>query len=549
MKRFVSLCLGVILSVALISGAAEPASARLHKPDLRGFADIVADPTTGRVFVSEGPANAVLVADTDGEQVAILHGLAGASGMVLDSGNPTLYVALEDAHAIAVVNTTTLAVTTLALGSDVCPSTLALGAGLLWFGYTCRSSWGELGAVDPTTGAVSLNLGESFSDEAPVLASSPDLMPNVLFAGAQGVTPGQVTRVDVTGGVDPTATITARRKVPDSLRDMAISADGADLIVAGVSQDYERAFSTDHLSPQRRYDSTFYPVAVAVRASDGLVAAGSDTSALEPDVYLYRPEVHRLYGHVYFGDDGFKTSRELLPGGLAFGAQNLYAVTADSRFGRVLRLRVITPLPQPRLSVTTDRSEYRYQATAIVTAHLGQSGENRTVTIFARGADEDQRQVAKGEVDSAGDLEVSVPVTRHTFFTARFAGDDTWSDTVASAEVDVHAKVTDRLTRYVAEDGTFKVYPTGTNPRAFAHVEPHLSGTCVYWHTQVQTDGQWSDESLSGCAVIDFRGIETQRIQGDFAVGERIRVRAEWRDDSYNLDAHGAWQYATFADQ
>src|SRR5262249_13174883 len=136
----------VVLAGALVSAAsATPTPVPVDGTagttlPLSGFSHIVADPTHGHEFISGGiGVNGVEGPDATGALVETIPGLPGASGMALAANGRKLYVALGNGDGIARIDTGTLHKRVFATGADSCPGSLALAAGLVWFGYGCRS--------------------------------------------------------------------------------------------------------------------------------------------------------------------------------------------------------------------------------------------------------------------------------------------------------------------------------------------------------------------------------------------------------------------------
>ncbi|MFI1003300.1 hypothetical protein ACIP10_29135 [Streptomyces galbus] len=235
------------------------------------------------VYVSAPGDDAVLATDHDGQVVKKVEGLDGARGMVESADESTLYVALPDADAISVIDTTALTETRrIPTGTGTEPESLALAGGRLFFGYRATPFDFGIGsvAVAGTSPTVSL-------DENPVwhgiprLASSPgapDRLVAVESAGALGM-----RAYDVSSG---TLRETAYSDAVGNVEDVAVTPDGSSVITASGSHYFHERWSLSDLTQEVRYDTGAYPDAVAVD-SHGTVAAGIVAGG-DWDVYLYR---------------------------------------------------------------------------------------------------------------------------------------------------------------------------------------------------------------------------------------------------------------------
>ena len=88
-----------------------------------------------------------------------------------------------------------------------------------------------------------------------------------------------------------TLTRTAHENVEGgNMRDLAITPDAKDVVVASGSPYYQAAYRTSDLTADGQYPTDAYPNAVDI-APDGSVAAGID-GAYEPDVFVFKPGSH-----------------------------------------------------------------------------------------------------------------------------------------------------------------------------------------------------------------------------------------------------------------
>ncbi|MEE4492360.1 Ig-like domain repeat protein [Streptomyces sp. BE230] len=335
-------------SVVLVGGAANPAAADSAKIlPAASVGDIVTDGVHKRVFISDPTSGKVVVTDYSGTVVATIPSLPGVTGLDLSADSGTLYAAVSGADAIVTIDTAALTESArYETGIGTGPKYPALAGGKLWFGYGPTGA-GHIGSLDLTGPEPVVNVDQEAAGTwylAPTLASTPGA-PGVLAAGVESQSPTELATYDVTSG---TATRTAATSTGANLRDLALSPDGTQLVVASGAPYKHQVYRTSDLTPDIAYPSDAYPNAVDI-APDGTVAAGID-GAYQPDVYVYKQGVTGKPVRTYDFTDTGDGVGILDPAGLAWApdASRLFAVTTDN-YG-IRSLRVLT---DPNRSVTT----------------------------------------------------------------------------------------------------------------------------------------------------------------------------------------------------
>ncbi|MET8742805.1 Ig-like domain repeat protein [Streptomyces sp. NPDC004728] len=341
-------------SVVLIGGAANPAAADSTKViPAASVGDIVADGVHNRVFISDPTGGKVLVTDYNGAVVGTITSLPGVTGLELSADSGTLYAAVPGADAIVTIDTAGLTESArYATGEGTDPKHPALAGGKLWFGYGAAAE-GNIGSLD-LSGAEPVVALDQDPDRtwysAPTLASAPGA-PDTLAAGIESQSPTELAVYDVASG---TATRTAHvRTDGGNLRDLALSPDGQQVVVASGYPYHHQAYRTSDLTPGTTYPSDAYPNAVDI-APDGTVAAGIDGS-YEPDVYVYKQDTTKPIRTYDFPNTGTSSGSDLLtPAGLAWApdTSRLFAVTVNS--AGVRSLRVLTDAVKSASTVTVD---------------------------------------------------------------------------------------------------------------------------------------------------------------------------------------------------
>ena len=507
---------------------------------MSGFGDIVADEAHGRVYVSGGDGQSGLtVLDSAGVVERTVPGLPGASDMVLSDDGSVLYVALANGDGIEQIDTSTLGtssptMTKFSTGATTCPTSVAVSAGLVWFGYGCTSSQ-QIGTLDPATSTVNLAVIPNLFAEV-ALASSPQA-PGVLLVSTLSQSPDFLSRYAVTGGATPAATQTASIQVGGNFGDMAITPDGSDVIVADGAVYHHQVYSTADLSADGTYATDSYPDSVAINA-DGLVAAGID-GIYSPDIWVYSPGATSPKKKFDFGSGNY-----LVSGGLAFIGTSIYAVTGD--FGAPYTLHVVSTLPSASLAVSTAKKSYGYGGRVRVTVKLKQPGSNQHVAVYGTPYGGQPVLVKKGSF-SGGSFSASARVDRRSTFTAVWGGNASYGPTERSTTVTVRAKVVSEMRGYYAAQHAYRLYHLHKNPKQVAVVLPNHAGECLDFRAQKpNSHGRWATFGTTGCIPMSSSSAAAVVLTGTHAVGERVRFRAEWGGDRANLRQHGPWQYARF---
>ncbi|MFI9808172.1 WD40 repeat domain-containing protein [Streptomyces sp. NPDC052301] len=351
-------------TLAVLCGSAALAAAPAYADSstvlpVKQTGDIVVDGVHQQVFVSDPANGKIVVTDFAGKVVKQLTAdLSGVTGLELSADSGTLYAAVKDQDAIAVVDTATDTETTrYAVGDQ--PVSVALAGGRLWFGYGASGS-GDLGSVDLAGEQHEVTLDQDKGwYSAPVLDAAPGS--DVLVGGQPGDSSGTVVSYDVSSG---TATRVASGSAGENLRDLAVTPDGKDVVTASGWPYHHPVFKTADLTPDGTYASDTYPNAVAV-APDGTVAAGVD-GWYNPDVYVYKPGGTTSVREYDFPNTGHTSgSDELADSALAWApdASRLFAVSYNS--DGVYSLRVLAAPTKAATTVTVDAPATATRAKAL----------------------------------------------------------------------------------------------------------------------------------------------------------------------------------------
>ncbi|MEV7395379.1 Ig-like domain repeat protein [Streptomyces sp. NPDC091215] len=325
--------LAVLFSSAAL--AATPAFADTSAPlPIKSLGDIVVDGAHQQVFISDPSNGKIVVTDYSGNVLKQLTtNLSGVDGLALSADSGTLYAAVRDLDAIAVIDTATDNETTSYTVGDK-PRSIALAGGRLWFGYGGDAA-GNIGSVDLTDArhTVTLNQDNSWYS-APVLDAAPGT--DILVAGDHDTSPASLTSYNVSSG---SATQLAHiRTDGGDVSDLQVTPDGKDVVVASGAPYYHQVYKTSDLNEDGKYTTTAYPNSVAI-APDGTVAAGSSAS-YDKDIYVFNPgssEAVRSYDLPNTG--GGSGSDLVAAAGLAWApdGSRLFAATYNSQGAYALR--------------------------------------------------------------------------------------------------------------------------------------------------------------------------------------------------------------------
>ena len=536
-----------LLSLVLVA----PAQAGGTSLPLAQVYAMVVDAAHGRVFLSGGPwqgSDTVVVTDADGNIERVLTDLPGASGMVLSPDGAHLYVALYGGEGIAEIGTSDLSVRRLPTGTDTAPLSVAVAAGLVWYWYR-DPDYGMIGAIDPASGANTAPVpGQGWGPAQPNfflssgLWSDPVHRPNEFFSGTLNSSPSEVQRVSVTGGAEPTLTVTHETRIGANLGGVAFTPDGKHLITAFGDTYYHPVLDADDLTEVGRYETTNYPNAVAVRGEDGLVAAGLQ-AGYGPDVFIFGADTTEP---LLTYEIGGENSSLLVPGGLAFGpGGRLYAVK-DDLFDESPHLVVVHPdEDRASIDVTSVGPTYTYGEAGHLDVHLGTNAESRRVQLYQPAPGGGEQQIAESMVDAEGNATFVFHPSVNTSLTAVFRDTETRVFTRDSTTITVRAQVTNRLQRAHGTSGRQALFHHGQRPIVRFRVTPAQPSRHAHLQRQRRVDGQWAAVKTAGRTELDASGRGATHLR-TYPRGTVVRVRAVWAGDHNNAKATGPWLHLRF---
>jgi hypothetical protein len=384
-----ALAIGIGVISALPAAGAHADSSTMLPID--GFGQIIADTAHGHLFLSQGRyTDGIAVTDLSGSLVTTLAAQDIVAGMVLSADGSTLYAAMPDASAVAVISTATLQMSTYSLPAGDQPEYLAIQSGRLWVSYNPPGDGAGIsgvGDIDLTATTPAFEADPAMGStwySAPVLAADPGDS-GVLVAGEPDESPSSIAAFTTT-----TTPVTVRAQIDPldtcgGISSMAVTAGGADVVVA-CDGSAAYVFDTTDLDQQGSYPAGGGPdgtgATTAVTDAAGDLAVGSATisdsgadSLDGPDLYTYAAG-STAPANVLALNSAYETS-VLQPTGLAWapdGSAIYGVVEADTGTAYQYFLQVITdPLvTRSTLSLTSPSAAF-LGASVSLTGSLGLS--------------------------------------------------------------------------------------------------------------------------------------------------------------------------------
>jgi hypothetical protein len=230
-----------------------------------------------------------------------------------------------------------------------------------------------------------------------------------------------------------------------------------------------------------------------------------------------------------------------------------YAVTfaGNAVTGKASASHLVTEVRMtPALSLASDATSVTYKSAVHLTAHLGATYSNRTVSIYARQAGgRYPTLLTTGRVNSAGNLIASYTPTVNTTFSAVFAGDSRYAMRTVTRPVGVGAQVTMQLTGYYGTTTTngqkYLLYHQSSQMNVAVTVTPNKHGECVDLEGQEFYQGSWYPTLTGSCITLNTSSqLVGYLTLGQSDLGYPYRIRADYiSSTSTNVTTDSPWQY------
>jgi len=206
------------------------------------------------------------------------------------------------------------------------------------------------------------------------------------------------------------------------------------------------------------------------------------------------------------------------------------------------------------LKLNRNKSLHAYNKNVSFTATLGKTHKNRVVELWADpfGADKPKKLVKKAEVNSKGNLSVTVTMKRDTTVTAVFAGDGRYAPKTVKSTAYAKVKVSTKLSKHykTAKIGktSYAYYSKKKNPD-FTTTMTYYKGRAQRLSLELYYNGKWYDAGQQYFAL-GSNGTSVVTLQGPHETGYKLRVRSSYVNsssgDTVNSTTHGAWKYFIF---
>ncbi|MEV6762279.1 hypothetical protein AB0N16_16915 [Streptomyces sp. NPDC051105] len=237
------------------------------------------------------------------------------------------------------------------------------------------------------------------------------------------------------------------------------------------------------------------------------------------------------------------------------GGTNTYAFTYDggtSYLPVTASARVQVSRAAPALTVTTDAKSYRSGATVKVTAHLGNTYNSRTVTLYDQPAGKPRAQLRSGRADAHGNLVTSFKVTRNTVFSAAFAGDYRYAPrtvtTTATVTPTTRTQMQWPLSTTRIGSTTYQVfYKPQVNMGFNVQVTPRQSSGCTSVFVEHYHSGSWHQVTSKSCVPLYADGwYGYGRSLKLFTSNDRYRIRAHYTPPAKGVQTGSTWTRWTY---
>ena len=603
----VAVVLAAAFTAAVSLGTARADSTGKHL-DLTALYQMVVDSAHGHLFfTSHSGTDSVLVTDLAGNTVTHLDA-PGATAITLSPDGSTLYVGAAAftagrlANTVTAYSTTTLAQTAqYSVGSYGEPEYVAVQSGKL---FVSVSGSDAIGAFDLSAAAPvytpQLTMGAWSSP--PILAADPTGAGNMLVAVVSNMQWSNVETYDTSQG-DPVRSTAAGAltfgggKTCGDVSGIAVVPGGGQFISACGNAQSSGAptpaaltvLSTANLSQQGSYGPLSSPDAVAIAPGSGLIAGGGSDGS-----HVFKPgggAAVNVFGGAPVGGDGIGLSADgselyvvtAVAGGLYLNVYDNPSVprppaptptpTATTPTPTATPTHTATPTPThtatptatsthtptptatpaltPALTLAATPGTGTYRPTVHITAHLGSTDTNRTLSIYAQTFGSTARtRITVGQVNSAGNLAVSYPASHSTTFSAVFAGDAGYLPRTVTTKVTVAAAAKLSAGGYygTAKQGsvTYLLFRKTAKLKATMTVRPAKPGECVQMQAQYYYKGTWHTAVTSGCITLSKSSAATGYLtltKDHLGYPYRIRVNYNRGKDISNLSAKSGWKF------
>ncbi len=206
------------------------------------------------------------------------------------------------------------------------------------------------------------------------------------------------------------------------------------------------------------------------------------------------------------------------------------------------------------LTLNNNKKTFNYGTDVKFTAHLGGTYKNRTVEIWVdpHGTDRPKKLIKVGKVNSAGNLAVTVDMTRDTTVTAVFKGDARFAPKTTKVTSNARTRISTAVSRHYKTgkigSTSYFWFRKNTDPVLTTSM-PYYPGRQQRFDLEVYYEGKWYT-GASEYFGIGRDGKSSVQLVAPGESGIRARVRSVYVDggsgDNVNATTFGAWKYLNF---
>jgi hypothetical protein len=214
---------------------------------------------------------------------------------------------------------------------------------------------------------------------------------------------------------------------------------------------------------------------------------------------------------------------------------------------------VIVARTKPSLTITTSAANYRYNTKITVTANLGATFADRTVSIYATPTGQTKRLLTTAAVNSAGHLAATYTLARTTMFSVSFAGDVHNAPVTATktvgAQVNIQMQNSGNYTTTAISGISYRVFHSTHLLYAHVTVAPSKANKCAVKLEVQQYDSStktWFANHTYGCYWLNSSSALSTSLSLTNAAGAQYRIRADYvqpSSDKTDVNTYGGWMY------
>ncbi|MBB4738291.1 sugar lactone lactonase YvrE [Actinoplanes octamycinicus] len=444
-----ALVTGVVFSYGTFAASADttvitaPQNAYLFQADMAALGDLVVDTKHQRLIASDPKRGLLAIAPYTGGIGQKVTDLDSVAGLAMSTDSGTLYAAVPAAHAIVAFSTDTYTETgRYSLSDNVYPRDVVVAGDRLWFTYDNNGSAGNFGSIDPATKAVTTHAYARIAPyyRAPLIAANPGAPGLIALSDNSGTSGNQVMLYDVSSGTDIQTAGTGVAGL-SFIRDLALSHDGSEVIVAGGGGTF-RLRAADLSVVDQPWDT----VGDAVDAApDGRLAMAGRTDPGVADLYTYdagstspaRAIDMPIPYHLHYTNPD-----QIMENGIVWqpDGRRLFVVTDNAG---LMRFRALNEPVATTITLAAPATATRGKPLTVTGTIDGALPAGTRLTVRRDDPEGTDRQLAEVSTDDSGAFALTdVPTAGgNVTYRVTYAGDDTHLPTTAASTIAISRDV------------------------------------------------------------------------------------------------------------